>query len=275
MPRSIWNGTISFGLVNVPVGLYSAVESKEIHFHLMTTSGHRVRNKRVDDQTGREVDYDSLVKGYERSKGRYVIVEPEELEAAAPKQTRTIEIEDFVELADIDPIYYSSTYYLAPRSGNAADKSYALLREAMEKSGKAAVGRFVMRTKQYLAVVRPADGMLVLETLYFDDEIRDPKELDIPKRVSVGARELKVARQLIDSLTTEWKPSRYHDTYRAEVEKIVRRKAKGETIVAAEEPDTGPTNVTDLVAALEASLARKGNGRASGSGRTPRKRRAS
>jgi len=272
MPRSIWNGTISFGLVNVPVGLYSAVESKDIRFHQMTKSGHRIRNKRVDEKTGREVDYDSLVRGFEQRKGSYVIVEPEELDAAAPRQTRMIEIEDFVELADIDPIYYNTTYYVAPRTGNAADKSYALLREAMEKSGKAAIGRFVMRTKQYLAVVRPADGMLVLETLYYEDEIRDPKALDIPKRTSVGVRELKIARQLIDSLTAEWKPSRYHDTYRAEVEKIIRRKAKGESIVAEEEADATPTNVTDLVAALEASLARKGK---RGARRPARKTRAS
>src|SRR6476620_9075189 len=150
MPRSIWNGTISFGLVNVPVGLYSAIQPKSISFHEMTKSGHRIRHKRVDEKTGREVDYDAIVKGFERTKGKMVLVDPDELNAASPKQTRTIEIEDFVDLVDIDPIYYNSTYYVAPRSGDGADKAYVLLRESMERSGRAAIGRFVMRSKQYL-----------------------------------------------------------------------------------------------------------------------------
>jgi DNA end-binding protein Ku len=253
MPRAIWNGTISFGLVNVPVGLYSAIEEKQIRFHQVTKSGHRIRQKRVDEKTGREVDYDALVKGYEKARGKVVLVEPEELEAAAPEQTRTIEIEDFVELDDIDPIYYNSAYYVAPRAGAGADKAYALLREAMRKTGRAAVGRFVMRTKQYLAVIRAKDDVLVLETLYFADEIRDPKELKIPKRVSVGTRELKIATQLIDSLTSEWDPARYKDTYRAAVEKVIDRKARGETItVETVKEEKG--EVLDLVQALQASL---------------------
>jgi DNA end-binding protein Ku len=268
MPRAIWNGTISFGLVNVPIGLYSAIEEKQIRFHQVTKSGHRVRQKRVDEKTGREVDYDALVKGYEKARGKVVLVEPEELEAAAPEQTRTIEIEDFVELADIDPITYNSAYYVAPRTGAGADKAYALLREAMRKTGRAAIGRFVMRTKQYLAVIRAKDDVLVLETLYFADEIRDPAELKIPKRVSVGTRELKIATQLIDSLTTEWDPGRYKDTYRARVQKVIDRKAKGETItVEAAKEDKG--EVLDLVQALQASLDAKAKG---AKGRRPAKR---
>jgi DNA end-binding protein Ku len=259
MPRAIWNGTISFGLVNVPVGLYSAIEEKQIRFHQVTKSGHRIRQKRVDEKTGREVDYDALVKGYEKARGKVVLVEPEELEAAAPEQTRTIEIEDFVELDDIDPIYYNSAYYVAPRAGAGADKAYALLREAMRKTGRAAVGRFVMRTKQYLAVIRAKDDVLVLETLYFADEIRDPKELKIPKRVSVGTRELKIATQLIDSLTSEWDPARYKDTYRAAVQKVIDRKARGETItVETVKEEKG--EVLDLVQALQASLDAKTKG---------------
>jgi DNA end-binding protein Ku len=268
MPRAIWNGTISFGLVNVPIGLYSAIEEKQIRFHQVTKSGHRIRQKRVDEKTGKEVDYDALVKGYEKARGKVVLVEPEELEAAAPEQTRTIEIEDFVELADIDPIYYNSAYYVAPRAGAGADKAYALLREAMRKTGRAAIGRFVMRTKQYLAVIRAKDDVLVLETLYFADEIRDPAELKIPKRVSVGTRELKIATQLIDSLTTEWDPRRYKDTYRAAVQKVIDRKAKGETItVEAVKEDKG--EVLDLVQALQASLDAKAKG---AKGRRPAKR---
>jgi DNA end-binding protein Ku len=253
MPRSIWNGAISFGLVNVPVSLYSAIEQKDIRFHQMTKSGHRVRQKRVDEKTGKEVQYDSLVKGYEQSKEKFVLVEPEELEAAAPRQTRAIEIEDFVELAEIDPIHYQTTYYVAPQKKAGADKGYALLHKAMERSERAAIGRFVMRTKQYLVAVRPVNNHLVLETLYWADEIRDTKELDLPKGVRVGDREMKIALQLIDSLTTEWDPKRYKDTYRAEVEKIIRAKAQGKTITVeeAEETDSG---VLDLVAALQASL---------------------
>ncbi len=270
MPRSIWNGTISFGLVNVPIGLYSAIEEKQIRFHQMTKSGHRIRQKRVDEKTGKEVDYDALVKGYEKARGKVVIVEPEELETAAPEQTRTIDIEDFVELADIDPIYYNTTYYVAPRAGEGADKAYALLREAMHKSGRAAIGRFVMRTKQYLAVLRAMDDVLVLETLYFADEIRDTKDLKIPKRASVGTRELKIAMQLVDSLTTEWNPKKYKDTYRAEVQKVIERKAKGQTITV-EEPEAKKAEVLDLVQALQASLDAKAKGAA---GRRQAKRTA-
>jgi len=267
MPRSIWNGTISFGLVNVPVGLYSAIQPKSISFHEMTKSGHRIRHKRVDEKTGREVDYNAIVKGYERSNGKYVLVEPEELDAAAPTQTRTIEIEDFVDLADIDPIYYNATYYVSPRSGNGADKAYVLLREAMERSGRAAIGRFVMRTKQYLVVIRPDDNMLVLETLYFADEVRNPKELDIPSRVKVSPNEVKIAKQLIDSLTREWDPKHYKDTYRAALQKVIERVAKGEEITV-EEPDEEHAEVVDLVEALQRSLDAKKKPRA-------RKRRAS
>jgi DNA end-binding protein Ku len=275
MPRSIWNGAISFGLVNVPVSLYSAIEQKDIRFHQMTKSGHRVRQKRVDEQTGKEVQYESLVKGYEQSKEKFVLVEPEELEAAAPRQTRSIEIEDFVELAEIDPIYYQTTYYVAPQKKAGADKGYALLHKAMERSERAAIGRFVMRTKQYLVAVRPVNNHLVLETLYFADEIRDTKDLDLPKGVKVGDREMKIALQLIDSLTTEWDPKRYKDTYRAEVEKILRAKAKGRTITL-EEPEETDAGVLDLVAALQASLDAKAKAKPKKkAAATTRKRRAS
>ncbi|HEX5097465.1 MAG TPA: Ku protein [Acidimicrobiia bacterium] len=253
MPRSLRNGSVSFGLVNVPIALYTAIEPKDIHFHQMTKSGHRIRQKRVDEKTGREVEYKSIVKGYEQSKGKYVMVEPEEIDAAAPKQTRAIEIEEFVDLAEIDPIYYNSTYYVAPGKGAGADKGYALLRDVMEKSGRAAIGRFVMRTKQYLAAIRVDKGTLVLHTLYFADEIRDTKGLGIPSRTKAGDREVRIARQLVDSLTVEWDPKRHKDTYRADVEKIIAKKAKGQEITY-EEPEEQPAGVIDLVAALQASL---------------------
>jgi len=257
MPRAIWNGAISFGLVNIPIGLYSATEPKDVHFHNMTTKGHRVRNKRVDELTGREVDYDDIVKGYETSRGKYVLVEPDELEAAAPKQTRSIDIEDFVELSEIDPIYFDTTYYIAPRSGGGADKAYALLREAMSRKERVGIGRFVMRTKQYLVAVRPADRLLLLDTLYFADEVRSTKDIDVPARLRGSTRELKIAEKLIDDLTVEWDPKRYHDTYRAELLKLLKRKQRGEEI-AVEEPEADRAKVVDLMEALQASLEARG-----------------
>ncbi len=272
MPRSIWNGTISFGLVNVPVQLFSATEQKDIHFHQMTRSGHRVRYKRVDEKTGREVDYDDIVKGYARSKGKIVLVEPEELEAATPKQMRAIEIEDFVELAEIDPIYFDQTYYVAPRKEGGADRAYALLRDAMDRTGRVGIGRFVMRTKQYLVAIRPRDDMLLLETLFFADEIRDARALDLPKRTRGGTRELKIAEQLIESQTVAFEPKRYRDTYRAEVQRIIARKARGEEI-AVEQPAERRGEVIDLVDALRASLDERRTGRSrSRTGRPTAKR---
>ena len=261
MPRSIWTGAISFGLVNVPVKLFSATEDKDIHFNQFEKdTGERIRYKRVAEGTGDEVEYDDLVKGYEQSKGRFVIVTPEELEAVEPGKSRTIEIEDFVDLDEVDPIYFEKTYYLAP-SGSGADKAYVLLRQAMEKANKVAIGRFVMRTKQYLVALRPAGKLLFLETMYFPDEIRATKELEGEvKGARVSDRELKVAEQLIDSLTTEWDPGRYHDTYRERVLELIAQKAKGEEIVV-EKAEAPESNVVDLLAALEASLASAGKGR--------------
>lgn len=272
MPRSLWNGSLSFGLVNVPISLYTAIEPKDIHFHQMTTNGHRIRQKRVDEKTGREVEYASIVKGYEQSKGKVVVVEPEELEAAAPKQTRTIEIEEFVDLAEIDPIHYNSTHYLAPGKGAGADKGYALLRDVMEKSDRAAIGRFVMRTKQYLVAIRVDNGVLLLHTLYFADEIRATTGLGIPKRTKAGDRELRIAKQLVDSLTVEWDPKRYKDTYRADVQKIIAKKAKGQDVVV-DEPEEQPSGVIDLVAALQASLDRKGPRKTTARKKAPARRR--
>lgn len=255
MPRAIWTGTIGFGLVNVPVALYSAVEQKDVHFHQMTKSGHRVRNKRVDERTGREVDYDDLVSGYEVSRGSYVLVDRAEIDAAAPEQTRTIAIEDFVNLGDIDPIYFDATYYLAPpaRTSESGRKAYALLREAMSKSERVGIGRFVMRAKQYLVAVRPVDRVLYLETLLFGDEVRPAKNLETPPRLRGQTRELKIAEQLVDGMTTEWTPSKYKDTYRAEVLRIIKRKRQGKEIVG-EEPEEELAPVTDLMEALRASI---------------------
>jgi DNA end-binding protein Ku len=252
MPRSIWNGALSFGLVNVPVQLFGAVEQKDISFHeFQAGTGARIRHKRVSEKSGREVDYSDIEKGYETSKGKYVMLTREELESVEPGKSRTIDIEDFVELAEIDPIYFDRAYYLAPQKG--AEKPYALLRSALEHSERVAIARFVMRTKQYLASIRAADDVLVLETMYFADEIRDTKSLNIPKRAKVPDRERRVAEQLIDSMTIAWKPERYEDTYRARVLDLIRRKGRGQEIdVETERPRSA--EVVDLVEALQRSL---------------------
>ena len=275
MPRSIWNGAISFGLVNVPVQLYSAVESKDVHFHeFQAGTGARIKHKRVSERSGREVDYSDIEKGYETSRGKYVMLTQEELDSVDPGKSRTIDIEDFVELAEIDPLYFDKPYFVVPQKG--AEKSYALLREAMAKSERVAIARFVMRTKQYLAAIRVADKVLVLETLYFADEIRDAGALNIPARAKVPDRELRIASQLIDSLTIVWKPERYEDTYRERVLDLVRRKGKGQDISIEPEPKQ-EAQVVDLVEALQRSLDvwKSGRGRARKATKTTTKQAAS
>src|SRR5947199_493305 len=214
MARAIWSGSISFGLVNVPVKLYSAVHQQDIHFSQFDKSGNHIRYKRVSEKTGKEVDYGDIVKGYEVKKGQWVMVDPDELAEYKPEATKTVDISDFVALDEIDPIYYENTYYLAP-DGKAAAKPYNLLLEAMEKQQKVAIGKVVLRTKQYLAAIRPLDGVLALSTMLFADEVVPASEVDGAKSkdASVSKREVDMASQIIDSLSTEWDPSRYRDTY--------------------------------------------------------------
>jgi DNA end-binding protein Ku len=255
MARSIWSGSLAFGLVNVPVSLYSATESKDVHFHqFQRETNKRVRNMRVVEGTDTEVAFDDIVKGYELAKGKYVMLTPEELATADPGRSRTIDIEDFVSLSDIDPVLFEKSYYLAPGRTAGADKPYALLLKAMHDAGKVAIARFVMRDKQYLAAIRPLDHVLVLETLYFDDEVRDPKDIPgVPVKVSLSERELEIADRLIDSLTTEWDPAKYSDTHREKVLALIRKKGKGQEIDTSE-PEEETAEVLDLMAALEASL---------------------
>lgn len=268
MPRSLWTGSISFGLVSVPVKLFSATEDKDIRFNQFERgTGERVRVRRVAEGTDREVAYDDIDKGYEVKKGEYVIVTPEELEAVEPGRTKSIEIEDFIELQDIDPVYFKSTYIVAPANEDAA-RPYRVLQAAMEHSGRAAIARFVMRSKQHLAVVRPIDGRLVLETLYFSDEVRlaeDIRELGYLEGTSTPSdKELKMAEQLLDSLTTDWEPERYEDTYRERVLELIEAKAKGDAIVTDKDEEAAP--VIDLMAALEASVKRAKEGRSAATG---------
>jgi DNA end-binding protein Ku len=257
MPRSIWSGAISFGLVNVPIKLYSAVSKKTVRFHqLHGTTGTRIQQRRVDPSTGEEVSYEDIVKGYEIGKDRYVVITPDELESLDPEKTRTIEIEDFVEEAEIDPLYYDHPYYLAPGTG--AEKAYRLLLEAMKEAGRVAIARVVIRNKEQLVAIRPSGQVLTMSTMNFADEVVSPDAIEEISaqdgdKATATKRELDMAQQLIDSLTAEFDPGKYHDTYRERVLELIERKAAGEEIaVAPEAPEPAP--VPDLMAALEASL---------------------
>src|SRR3954451_11444073 len=258
MPRSIWSGAISFGLVNVPVKLFSAVSKKTVRFNqLNKDTGNRIQQKRVDPETGEEVTYEQIVKGYELTKDRYVVIRPEELDSLDPERTRSIDIEDFVDLADIDPVYYDHPYYLVPDKG--AAKAYGLLLGAMQEAGKVAIARVVLRSKEQLVAIRPhKDGnLLMMETMIFADEVVPADELDgLPeaKELKASDRELKMAEQLIESLASDFDPTRYHDEYREKVLELIEAKAEGAEIVAQPEAPKAE-RVPDLMAALEASLA--------------------
>jgi DNA end-binding protein Ku len=256
MPRSIWSGAISFGLVNVPVKLYSAVSRKAVRFHqLHDESGVRIQQRRVDPSTGEEVSYEHIVKGYEIGPERYVVVTPDELEALDPKKTRSIDIEEFVDLDEIDPIFFDHPYYLAPAQGGA--KAYKLLLDAMREARKVAIGKVVIRQKESLVALRPMEGdVFGMTTMVFADEVVDPAgldELESLADVEAGERELAMAKQLIESLSADFEPEKYHDQYRERVLELIERKAAGEEI--AVQPAEEPAPVPDLMAALEASIA--------------------
>jgi DNA end-binding protein Ku len=256
MPRAIWSGAISFGLVNIPVKLYSAVSKKTVRFHqLDREDNQRIQQKRVNPRTGEEVPFENLVKGYELSPERYVVITPEELDGLEPQKTRTIDIEDFVELSEIDPIYYDHPYYLVPDKG--AGKAYRLLLDAMRDSGKVAIARVVIRSKENLVAIRPLDGVLTMETMLFADEVIPSdgiEEIPADAEVKTSARELEMAKQLIDSLTADFEPGKYRDEYRDRVLDMIERKADGQDVVV-EAPAEEPQKVPDLMAALEASIA--------------------
>jgi DNA end-binding protein Ku len=265
MARAIWSGAISFGLVNVPVKLYSATSPRTVRFHQLSgKTGARIRQKRVDSSTGDEVAFEDIVKGYELTPDRYVLIEPEELEALDPKVTKTIDIEEFVDLADIDPIYYDHSYYLAPATGGA--KAYRLLLEAMREAGKVAIGRVVIRSKQQLCALRPAGEVMALSTMLFGDEVLPADRLDELEAIGdaqASERELNMAQQLIASLSADFDPGKYHDEYRDRVLNLIERKAAGESIAVAPEAEE-TTPAPDLMAALEASLAEVRSGSSDG-----------
>src|SRR5919106_5276641 len=255
--RAIWSGSISFGLLNVPVKLYSAVSKQTVRFReLREDDGSRIRHKRVAEDDGEEVPYEKIVKGYEITPDQYVILTRDELEEIDPKKTRAIEIKDFVDLDDIDPIYFEHPYYLGSDKG--AEKAYALLVRAMNEARKVAVARFVLRNKEHLAAIRPMEDVLTLATMRFADEVVPPDQLDggvvgdVPKPEK---RELEMAKKLIDSLSTDFDADKYRDEYREELLALLERKAEGKEVVAAPSEEPKATKAPDLMAALEESLA--------------------
>jgi DNA end-binding protein Ku len=275
MPRAIWSGAISFGLVNIPVKLYSAVSRKTVRFHqLDQEDNQRIQQKRVNPRTGEEVPYENLVKGYEVGPDRYVVITPEELESLEPEKTRTIDIEDFVDLEQIDPIFYDHPYYLVPDTG--AGKAYQLLLDAMKESGRVAIARVVLRQKEHLVAIRPRDDVLTMETMLFADEVVSPDGLDekpADGKAKTSKKELEMAQQLIDSLSGDFEPDKYRDEYRERVLDLIERKAEGEEIVL-EAPQEAPKQVPDLMAALEESIAstKRQGGAAKQKKSKPRKR---
>jgi DNA end-binding protein Ku len=254
MARAIWKGSLSFGLVNVPIGVYPATQDKSIHFNQFEKgTSDRIRYKKVNERTGQEVESGDIVKGFDLGGGEYVMLTDDELAAAEPERSRQIEITDFVDLDDIDPVYYRTTYYLAPE-GKGTDKPYALLRKAMRESRKVGIATMVMRNKEYLVAVRPEGDVLALETMFFADEVRAPsQELpSIPDDGDLTEREVSMAHVLIGTMESEWDPERFHDTHRQKVEALIEEKSRGKIIA---KPKLAPLpKVVDLMEALQASI---------------------
>jgi DNA end-binding protein Ku len=253
MPRPIWSGAISFGLVSIPVKMFNAVNRKSVSFNQLDSRDlQRIRYRKVNAESGEEVPDDLIVKGYEYTKGNYVVVDPDELEPFIPSATRSIDLEEFVALDDIDPLYFDSAYYLTP---DKVPKPYKLLVEAMEQAGKVGIGRFVMRGKQYAAAVRAVDGHLVLSTLVHADELVAPESIDDLNLdgVDVNDREVSMAQQLVESLAGPFEPERFRDEYREQVLDLIHKKAEGQEFEPVAPAASAPA-VVDLMAALEASV---------------------
>ena len=255
MPRPVWSGTISFGLVAIPIKLYNGVSKKSVSFNqLDDRTMTRIKLRKVSSDSGEEVPDEHIVKGYEISKGRYVVVDPDELEPFIPSATRSIDLEEFVDLDEIDPVYFDSAYIVAP---DKTPKPYALLARAMEQAGKVALGRFVMRNKQYIAALRAVDGHLMMSTMVFADEvvpISAVDELDDLSDVQVSDKEVLMAEALVASLSATFEPNKYHDSYREQVLDLIERKAAGEEFELPAVAATSAPAVVDLMAALEASV---------------------
>jgi DNA end-binding protein Ku len=264
MPRAIWKGSISFGLVNIPVGLYSAEKREEISFHLLDRRNMaRVRYKKVNEETGAEVPWDETVRGYEYEKGHYVVLTDEDLKRAAPEATQSIDIIDFVDIEDISPLYFDKPYYLGPDKKGA--RAYALLRETLRRTGKAGIAKVVIRTKQYLAAVVARGDVLTLEILRYAHELRDPGELDVPTgKEGVSERELEMAERLVEGMVEDWDPEKYKDTYRDDVMKLIEKRVEAGQTEGSDEPVPAPKRtegkVVDLMALLKQSVEQRGSG---------------
>jgi DNA end-binding protein Ku len=256
MPRSLWSGSLSFGLVNVPIALVSAVKDQDIHFRQISKKdGVPIEQRRFCSKEDKEIPWEEIAHGYELDKGELVVVTDEELEAAEPRKTRTIDIEQFVELEDVDPIYFDHPYLLVPAGeAEGTARAYRLLVEAMSKSGKAAIGRVVLRKKEYLVLVREREGVLAMNTMLFADEVRPAKDVESGATKKPAKKELDQAVALIESLSVAWDPGRYEDCYRKRLKKVIASKRKGETIKAPEKA-TEPEPAADLMAALEKTMA--------------------
>lgn len=278
MARPIWNGTISFGLLNIPVQLYSGERSVDLHFRLLDSRDNNpVRYERVNVETGEEVPWKEIVKGFEYSKGSYVVIDEAEIRKEAPEATEAVEIEAFVARADINPMYFEKPYYLVP--GKKAEKGYVLLREVLSKTDKVGIARVVIRTRQYLAAMLPVGDALVLNLMRFPQEIVKADEFNLPsgtaKSYRVTPKEVEMASQLLDSMTVKWNPEDYADEFRARLRKLIDarvaqqtgKKVKASKAPTAEAPHA-TTNVVDFMALLKRSLDKKG-GDAAGSGRKP------
>ena len=259
MARAIWKGNISFGLVNIPIALYPATRREELKFRLLRQSDlSPVNYKRVAEKDGREVPWDQIVKGYEYEKGKYVVLKEEDFERVDLEATQTVDIQDFVHQEEIDPIFFYKPYYLEPQKGG--DKAYALLRDALKDSNKVGIAKVVIKTREYLAGVKPEDGVLVLELMHFADELADPGKLHVPKKAEVGKREMNMAKSLIDSMTSKWNPEKYKDDYREALMEVIEEKveAGGKEIEEKPRKAPKPTKVIDLVSVLQKSLEQTG-----------------
>ena len=259
MARAIWKGTISFGLVNIPIALYPATRREELKFRLLRkTDLSPVNYKRVAEKDGREVPWDEIVKGYEYEKGKYIVLKDEDFDRVDIEATQTVDIQDFVELDEIDPMYFYKPYYLEPQKGG--DKAYVLLRDSLKESRKIGIAKVVIKTRQYLAGVKPEDGVLILELMHFADELADPAKLSLPKKAEAGKRELDMAKSLISSMSTKWNPEKYHDEYREALMEVIEEKveAGGKEIETKPRKAPKPTKVIDLVKVLQQSLEQSG-----------------
>jgi DNA end-binding protein Ku len=259
MARAIWKGSISFGLVNIPIALYPATRREELKFRLLRKSDlSPVNYKRVAEKDGKEVPWEQIVKGYEYEKGKYVVLKDEDFERVDLEATQTVDIQDFVDQEEIDPMFFYKPYYLEPQKGG--DKAYALLRDALKDSNKVGVAKVVIKTREYLAGVKPEDGALVLELMHFADELADTSKLHIPKKTEVGKREMTMAKSLIDSMSSKWNPEKYKDDYREALMEVIEEKveAGGKEIEEKPRKAPKPTKVIDLVSVLQKSLEETG-----------------